>query len=107
MSGSDFVLTRIDSGRAQGWGTALECTTKPCGRVPAHCRWSEIDPGGREADLISAWINTTIILDKPSMAYRQTHHPIMGATGSMMTSDNGKTWLSDKFSIPTHFFQTA
>lgn len=35
------VVSTVSSSKghhAMGWGTALECTTKPCGTVPAHCK---------------------------------------------------------------------
>jgi hypothetical protein len=100
-------LSYTDSGRAQGWGTALECTTKPCGQIPAHSMcWQKPRVHKTRTDFTTAWINTTVILDKASMAYKNTHRGMGGAKGSMTTNDNGKTWKGDQFNIPAHFFPT-
>ncbi|KAF2234308.1 hypothetical protein EV356DRAFT_567206 [Viridothelium virens] len=81
------VVSQIStsSGLAQGWGTAQECTTKPCGVVPAH-----------------SWINTTLIMNVADPNYSQTAYPTgAGVTGQIITTDGGKTWTAAKLGIPS------
>ncbi|KAL0575524.1 hypothetical protein V5O48_006447 [Marasmius crinis-equi] len=86
------VVSTISSSKghhAMGWGTALECTTKPCGTVPAH-----------------AWTNVKITLNTPDPNYIQTNWKGPGVTGNMVTNDGGKTWTVDRISIPQYTFTT-
>ncbi|THZ80689.1 hypothetical protein D6C84_07202 [Aureobasidium pullulans] len=73
------------SGKALGWGTAEECNQAapayPCGLTPAH-----------------SWINTVLVLDQPQPDYSNTFGSF-GASGTLTSSDGGKTWTADKITI--------
>ncbi|THV84003.1 hypothetical protein D6D29_03466 [Aureobasidium pullulans] len=73
------------SGKALGWGTAEECNQAapayPCGLTPAH-----------------SWINTILVLDQPQPDYSNTFGTF-GASGTLTSSDGGKTWTADKLTI--------
>lgn len=81
-----FPLTSSTaSGKALGWGTAEECNQAapayPCGLTPAH-----------------SWINTVLVLDQPQPDYSNTFGSF-GASGTLTSSDGGKTWTADKITI--------
>jgi hypothetical protein len=79
----DVVSTLSTSdGKAQGWGSAVECAAEDCGTVPAH-----------------TWINCSIILDSADMAYSNTLALGTDVEGSM-TSEDGITWSIGTISIP-------
>lgn len=85
----DVVSTLSTSdGKAQGWGSAVECGAEDCGTVPAH-----------------TWINCSIILDSADMAYSDTLALGTDVEGSM-TSEDGKTWTIGTISIPGWSFTT-
>ncbi|GME33922.1 hypothetical protein L218DRAFT_991829 [Neofusicoccum parvum] len=90
VNGVSVSQISTNSGHAQGWGTALECTTRPCGSVPAH-----------------SWINTVITMNSPDPNYIQTNWKGPGVTGDLKTTDGGLTWRVDKISIPAYTFTTA
>jgi hypothetical protein len=75
------------SGKALGWGTAEECNQAapayPCGLTPAH-----------------SWINTVLVLDQPQPDYSNTFGTF-GASGTLTSSDGGKTWTAEKLTIDT------
>lgn len=51
-----------------------------------------------------AWVNTEIILDVADPNYINTVGLGLGATGSMSTSDGGKTWNVGTINIPQFTF---
>lgn len=71
----------IDSGVAQGWGTATECQSAACGKYASH-----------------KYINTKIIMDVADPNYAQTKGTT-GASGELVTNDGGKTWTVDTITI--------
>lgn len=71
----------IDSGVAQGWGTATECQAAACGTYAAH-----------------EYINTKIIMDVADPNYADTKGTT-GASGDLVTADGGKTWTVDSIKI--------
>ncbi|KAL4897743.1 hypothetical protein BDV59DRAFT_49369 [Aspergillus ambiguus] len=74
-------------GKAQGWGSAVECAETNCGTVGAH-----------------SWIDTKIILDVADPNYINTLAKGEGVTGDMSTSDGGKTWTVTTINIPEYTF---
>ena len=75
-----------DSGKAQGWGTAVECQQAACGTAPAH-----------------QYINTKLVMDVADPRYDRTKG-VTGATGNMVTKDGGKTWTIDTISIQSYTY---
>jgi hypothetical protein len=71
----------VDSGVAQGWGTATECQAAACGTYAAH-----------------EYINTKIIMDVADPNYANTKGTT-GASGDLVTEDGGKTWTVDSIKI--------
>ncbi|RMY86606.1 hypothetical protein D0861_05830 [Hortaea werneckii] len=73
------VVSRLStsSGQAQGWGTAIECQQSACG---------------------------TLIMDVADPAYVQTLGTT-GASGDMVTDDNGKTWTIDTINIESYTYE--
>ncbi|KAK7702210.1 hypothetical protein SLS64_009788 [Diaporthe eres] len=83
LVGGNVVSTLSTSdGKAQGWGSAVECAAEDCGTVPAH-----------------TWINVTIILDSADTAYSDTLALGTDVEASM-TSEDGITWTIGTISIP-------
>lgn len=74
------------SGKAQGWGTAVECQGAACGTVPAH-----------------QYVGTTLVMNVADPNYYKTKG-VTGATGNMVTKDGGKTWTIDTISIQSHTY---
>lgn len=74
-------------GRAQGWGSAVECAEENCGTVAAH-----------------KWVDTKIIMDIADPDYINTVAKGDGVTGDMTTKDGGKTWTVDTIRIPQFTF---
>lgn len=54
-----------------------------------------------------AWINAKIILDVADPNYSNTLGLGLGATGSMSTSDGGKTWVIGTINIPQFSFSSG
>lgn len=69
------------SGKGAGWGTAMECQQAKCGTVPEH-----------------HYLNTTILIDGTDANYKNTVST-NGASGSLTTSDGGKTWTAADITI--------
>ncbi|KAF7198217.1 hypothetical protein HII31_00573 [Pseudocercospora fuligena] len=86
LNGTAVSTISTDSGKAQGWGTAVECQQAACGTVPAH-----------------KYINTTLIMDVADPDYDQTKGTT-GATGDMVTSDSGKTWTIATIAVDAHTY---
>ncbi|KAL2277954.1 hypothetical protein FJTKL_15081 [Diaporthe vaccinii] len=83
LVGGDIVSTLSTSdGKAQGWGSAVECAAEDCGTVPSH-----------------TWINCSIILDSADTSYSGTLALGTDVEGSM-TSEDGITWTIGTISIP-------
>ncbi|KAF4555678.1 Hypothetical protein D9617_2g056410 [Elsinoe fawcettii] len=82
------VVSKISttSGKAQGWGTAVECQQSACGTAPAH-----------------KYENTKLVMDVADPNYVKTKGTT-GATGTMVTADGGKTWTIDVISINAHTY---
>ncbi|KAL1864019.1 hypothetical protein Daus18300_007984 [Diaporthe australafricana] len=79
----DVVSTLSTSdGKAEGWGSAVECAAEDCGTVAAH-----------------TWINCSIILDSADTAYSDTLALGTDVEGSM-SSEDGITWTIGTISIP-------
>lgn len=54
--------------------------------------------------VLTAWVNTTIILDVADPNYSRTLGKGSGVTGSMSTPDGGKTWNIGTIGIPQFTF---
>lgn len=87
INGEVVSTLSTSSGRAQGWGSSVECAEENCGTMPAH-----------------KWTDAKIILDAADASYDQTLALGEGVTGSMTTSDGGKTWEIGTFEIPEFTF---
>ncbi|POS73279.1 hypothetical protein DHEL01_v208325 [Diaporthe helianthi] len=87
VNGEVVSTLSTSSGRAQGWGSCVECAAEDCGTVPAH-----------------KWTDAKIILDSADASYDRTLGLGRGVTGSMTTSDGGKTWDIGTFEIPEFTF---
>ncbi|KAL9094678.1 MAG: hypothetical protein Q9165_002948 [Trypethelium subeluteriae] len=87
VNGNQVSTLSTSDGHAQGWGSAVECAADNCGTVPAH-----------------SWINTKIILDVADAGYSSTLSKSSGVTGTMSTSDGGKTWTVSTIDIPQFTF---
>ncbi|KAF3399857.1 hypothetical protein F1880_008167 [Penicillium rolfsii] len=90
VNGEVVSTLSTSDGRAQGWGSAVECAENNCGTVPAH-----------------TWIDTQIILDTADPNYINTLGKGEGVTGDMTTNDNGKTWTVSTISIPEFTFGSS
>ncbi|KAI7083419.1 hypothetical protein KC356_g7574 [Hortaea werneckii] len=79
------VVSRLSTsnGKAQGWGTAIECQQSACGTVPSH---------------------QYLIMDVADPSYVETLGTT-GASGDMVTDDNGKTWTIDTINIESYTYQ--
>lgn len=86
LNGKVVSKLSTDSGKAQGWGTAVECQSAACGTAPAH-----------------RYLDTTIIMDKADPNYIKTKGTT-GATGDMVTKDGGKTWTVAVITINAHTY---
>jgi hypothetical protein len=86
LDGTVVSTISTDSGKAQGWGTAVECQQAACGLVPAH-----------------KYVDTTLIMDVADPNYDQTKG-VTGATGDLVTADGGKTWTIGTISIDSHTY---
>ncbi|KAG8159685.1 hypothetical protein KVR01_010322 [Diaporthe batatas] len=87
INGEVVSTLSTSSGKAQGWGSAVECAAEDCGTVPAH-----------------KWTDAKIILDSADASYDRTMYLGEGVTGDMTTSDGGKTWEIGTFEIPEFTF---
>ena len=57
-----------------GWGTAMECQQANCGTLSAH-----------------HYVDTKLTMSAPNPNYADTL-ALNGASGSLVSSDGGKTW---------------
>ncbi|KAG8630369.1 hypothetical protein KVT40_001988 [Elsinoe batatas] len=82
------VVSRLSttSGKALGWGTAVECQSSACGTAPAH-----------------KYIDTKLVMDKADPNYVRTKGTT-GAKGNMVTADGGKTWTIAEIAIEAHTY---
>ncbi|KAH9993012.1 hypothetical protein F4779DRAFT_233903 [Xylariaceae sp. FL0662B] len=87
LNGAVVATLSTSDGRAQGWGSAVECAEENCGTVGAH-----------------SWIDTEIILDVADPDYISTLGKGQGVTGDMSTSNGGKTWTVTTINIPEFTF---
>ncbi|KAI3392486.1 hypothetical protein diail_5651 [Diaporthe ilicicola] len=90
VNGQVVSTLSTSSGKAQGWGSAVECAAEDCGTMPAH-----------------KWTDAKIILDSADATYDRTLGLGQGVTGSMTTSDGGKTWDIGTFEIPEFTFGSS
>ncbi|KAG8160683.1 hypothetical protein KVR01_008947 [Diaporthe batatas] len=88
LNGEVVSTLSTSDGKAQGWGSAVECAAEDCGTVPAH-----------------TWLNCSIILDSADMAYSNTLALGTDVEGSM-TSEDGITWTIGTINIPGWSFTT-
>lgn len=86
VDGKAVSTISTDSGKAEGFGTAVECQQAACGAAPAH-----------------KYIDTKLILDVADPNYGQTKG-VTGATGDLVTADGGKTWTIETISIDAHTY---
>ncbi|KAI7262357.1 hypothetical protein KC345_g9452 [Hortaea werneckii] len=77
LNGEAVSRLSTSSGRAQGWGTAIECQQSACG---------------------------TLTMDVADPRYIETLGTT-GATGDMVTDDNGKTWTIDTVNIESYTYE--
>ncbi|KAL4795756.1 hypothetical protein BDV19DRAFT_388780 [Aspergillus venezuelensis] len=87
VNGQTVSTLSTSDGKAQGWGSSVECAESNCGTVPAH-----------------TWTDTKIILDVADPDYINTLAKGEGVTGDMSTSDGGKTWTVTTIQIPEFTF---
>ncbi|TIA18822.1 hypothetical protein D6C81_04964 [Aureobasidium pullulans] len=79
--------TSSKGGKALGWGTAEECQPDyPCGLIPAH-----------------DWVDVVLELEKAQPNYSDTFGN-GGSTGTLETTDGGKTWTGSKLHINEVYF---
>ncbi|THY15839.1 hypothetical protein D6D00_09166 [Aureobasidium pullulans] len=79
--------TSSKGGKALGWGTAEECQPDyPCGLIPAH-----------------DWVDVVLELEKTQPNYSDTFGN-GGSTGTLKTTDGGKTWTGSKLHINEVYF---
>jgi hypothetical protein len=64
-----------------GWGTAMECQQANCGTVPTH-----------------HYVDTKLTMSAPNPNYKNTL-ALNDASGSLVTSDGGKTWTVSDITI--------
>ncbi|GAB1732879.1 hypothetical protein NU195Hw_g7732t1 [Hortaea werneckii] len=87
LNGEAVSRLSTSSGRAQGLGTAIECQQSACGTVPSH-----------------RYVDTKLIMDVADPNYIQTLGTT-GASGDMVTGDNGKTWTIDTINIESYTYE--
>jgi hypothetical protein len=81
LNGTVVSFLSTASGHAQGWGTAIECQEEACGTVPAH-----------------EYVDTTIKMSVADASYSSTVGTT-GASGDVVTSDDGLTWTVSTMKI--------
>ncbi|KAK7731119.1 hypothetical protein SLS53_008838 [Cytospora paraplurivora] len=86
LNGAVISTLSTSDGKADGWGSAIECADESCGTVPAH-----------------KWINASIILDSADKAYIDTLSLGTDVEASM-SSEDGITWTIGTISIPSWNF---
>ncbi|KUI59008.1 hypothetical protein VP1G_06253 [Cytospora mali] len=82
LNGAVVSTLSTSDGKAEGWGSAVECADETCGTVPAH-----------------KWINCSIILDAADKDYSDTLALGTDVEASM-SSEDGITWTIGTISIP-------
>ncbi|GME23171.1 uncharacterized protein LTHEOB_7524 [Neofusicoccum parvum] len=87
IEGTVVSTLSTSSGKAQGWGTAVECQDDCSGIVNAH-----------------TYQNTTIVLAEADTAFKGTLSINEATASELTTSDGGKTWTVDKISIQQSTF---
>ncbi|RMY69809.1 hypothetical protein D0863_06208 [Hortaea werneckii] len=101
------VVSRLStsSGKAQGWGTAIECQQSACGKVPSH---QYVDT--KASPTVLSMCNSSgtnpaqFIMDVADPSYIDTLGTT-GASGDMVTNDNGKTWTIDTINIESYTYE--
>ncbi|RMY56099.1 hypothetical protein D0865_03822 [Hortaea werneckii] len=101
------VVSRLStsSGKAQGWGTAVECQQSACGTVPSH---QYVDT--KASPTVLSMCNSSgtnpaqFIMNVADPSYIDTLGTT-GASGDMVTDDNGKTWTIDTINIESYTFE--
>ena len=54
-----------------------------------------------------AWVDTVLTMDQLDPNYIRTNWKGPGVTGTLTTTDGGKTWKVPTISIPAYTFTTA
>jgi len=86
LNGKAVSTLSTKDGKAQGWGTAIECQQAACGTIGAH-----------------QYLDTTILMDVADPNYSKTLGKT-GASGDLVTKDGGKTWTVATISIQGHTY---
>ncbi|KAJ4397690.1 hypothetical protein N0V93_001923 [Gnomoniopsis smithogilvyi] len=89
VGGTVVSTLSTSDGKAEGWGSAVECAAEDCGTVGAH-----------------TWTNVSIILSAADSAYIDTLALGTDVEATMTTSDEGITWEVGTISIPGYSFTT-
>ncbi|OJJ52856.1 hypothetical protein ASPSYDRAFT_561669 [Aspergillus sydowii CBS 593.65] len=88
INGEVVSTLSTSSGKAEGWGTAVECQDDACKiTVAAH-----------------KYTSTTILLDSEDSSFVDTLVLTEATSSGLTTSDNGKTWTVDTININEHTF---
>lgn len=88
-AGTVVSTLSTSDGKAEGWGSAVECAAEDCGTVPAH-----------------KWSNVSITLNSAYADYIDTLGLGTDVEATMTTSDGGMTWEVGTISIPCWDFST-
>ncbi|KAF3764243.1 hypothetical protein M406DRAFT_29438, partial [Cryphonectria parasitica EP155] len=87
VGGTVISTLSTSDGKAEGWGSAVECAAEDCGTVPAH-----------------TWSNVSIILNAAYADYIDTLALGTDVEATMTTSDGGMTWEVGTIEIPSFDF---
>lgn len=88
-AGTVVSTLSTSDGKAEGWGSAVECAEENCGTVPSH-----------------TWSNVSITLSAADASYSDTLGLGTGVDASMSTSDGGITWDVGTIAVPCWDFST-
>jgi hypothetical protein len=98
MQTLELGLTLEASGKAKGWGTAIECQDSACqGIVNAHSTFTmrELESETK----CTEYTNTTIRLASRDMSFAKTAALDRVDATPLRTIDNGLTWKIDTINV--------
>jgi hypothetical protein len=92
-------LTLAASGKAKGWGTAIECQDSACqGIVNAHSEFTNAKVLESDTNYVE-YTNTTIRLASHDMSFAKTAKLNRVDATPLRTIDNGMTWKIDTINV--------
>ncbi|CAI7610206.1 unnamed protein product [Penicillium discolor] len=88
INGEVVSTLSTSSGKAQGWGTAVECQDDACKTTAAA----------------HEYLDTSIILDAADSSFGDTLAIEEATSSGLKTNDNGKTWTVSSIKVQSHTY---